>query len=661
MTATRIQSTVGRGSAHAVPWVTFAVIGLCVVLHGLTNVAANEAQATAELELQHAIEYLNAHTYLDPGPVLAERIEQSFLEQKRAIERAARIRRGAPPIPKRVQQRQQVELDRLVTEAFAGMSELPAQRWGFRASEFDPLTLVTHSYFHGGSLHLMPTLFLFLILGFQLETAWGSAVFLGVLLSSSVASAAVYAAGNTDYHAPLIGMSGVLSALVAAFAVRFRSLWKQPVYSFLLVIVPVYLIVPVRWGSEWSIAGGIEQASVLVGHQGASYWAFGGGAAFGLVAALAIAFFSAIASDGDDPSGSKTKFQASPGLEKALKAQAAGRLGEAYGVLAELIQKTPVEHEALLVMWDVGLDHGRPAEASAAMLRAIREEVKRNDPAAVEHWLDLTSRGLQADAEPVLLLRIALMLQKKGQPFVAVAALKQALIKSEGGDTAAVAARVARVSRDLDHDTARDAAWQALGSADLSLEERQDLEAMLGEIGSGIGLSVIGEATPGRAVEVDLGEEPTGEAFDTGAKSSGIEIEPWVDPNLVDDGAGKEAATVELDQLVERRDVYVPPAPSDSSFQRTDAIDLQLESRTIRSVTVAPLALEPAGLLVELAGGMKKRVQAQKIEAIAVAAVDGLGQKSVILIDLVMNWHSGADEPLKVIRLPGPQSRVMFG
>ena len=49
--------------------------------------------------------------------------------------------------------------------------------------------------------------------------------------------------------------------------------------------------------------------------------------------------------------------------------------------------------------------------------------------------------------------------------------------------------------------------------------------------------------------------------------------------------------------------------------------------------------------------GGKKRVRFDRIEAVAVASVDGVGGRPVILIDLVFNWMSLTAEPLRLVRL----------
>jgi tetratricopeptide (TPR) repeat protein len=452
-----------------------------------------------------------------------------------------------------------------------------------------------------------------------------------------------------------------VASLLGAFLVRFRSTWKQPVYPFVLVLAALFLILPARYGDDWSVAAGLEQTVVVVAHRGASYWAIGGAFVFGVLGQLAIGLFGAAETGTREGSRGSAERIANPLLERAINARSAGRMNEAYGILAELLRQNPDDHEALLVMWDVALDYDRPSDAAAAMLRAIRDEVKRDDASsAVEHWLDLTNRGLNADAEPALLIRLALMLQQQGHTFAAITALQQALDTSEDANAAVIALRVARASRDLDADTARDAAWRALGSMDLDLEERQSLESLLTEIGSGIETAASEVGDSGRVVDIELAEEAlAGDSANAGEAAPHAEPEPWVDPALVDEEAGSQSHGAEKMETVELADVVQvgdrPPehAAAGGGYDRPDPIDIDVVSRAIRAIAAMPVALDPEGLRIEADGGAKKRVPLEKLEAISVAAVGGLSEKPVILIDLVMNWSSGGDEPLKVIRLRG--------
>jgi len=82
-----------------------------------------------------------------------------------------------------------------------------------------------------------------------------------------------------------------------------------------------------------------------------------------------------------------------------------------------------------------------------------------------------------------------------------------------------------------------------------------------------------------------------------------------------------------------------------------------------------PVALEPAGLRVVLECGVERVVGWREIDAVAVGAVEGLGAKPVLVVDLVAGWRRPAKEPLRIVRLrgdrfdprkiaPGPSSPV---
>jgi membrane associated rhomboid family serine protease len=72
--------------------------------------------------------------------------------------------------------------------------------------------------------------------------------------------------------------------------------------------------------------------------------------------------------------------------------------------------------------------------------------------------------------------------------------------------------------------------------------------------------------------------------------------------------------------------------------------------RKIKVREGVPAAIESDAIVVEIDGGSKTRVPFARIEAVAAAAVSGLREKPVVVIDLVVNW-SAAFDPIKVIRL----------
>jgi hypothetical protein len=270
------------------------------------------------------------------------------------------------------------------------------------------------------------------------------------------------------------------------------------------------------------------------------------------------------------------------------------------------------------VLWDVANDLGRPGAAVPSILRVIRDEVQRGDhDRAVRHWLELLEAGLDVDAEPALAIRMAPLLRDAGAPDAARRALVNALERVAGSNDPVVASRVARAAAELDPKTAERAAWRALRSPGLDLRERQSLEALLAQLQPLL--------EPGEHAGIDLDTPQRAETIsdaDLIAPDEGPELRP-----VARTGGGAVRA----------------PAPQ--------AIELDDSTRRLEAVTATPVELAEDALFVEVSGGTKRPLAHRRIDAIAVAAVEGLGAKPVIVIDLVLNWMSLTDEPLRVIRL----------
>lgn len=73
--------------------------------------------------------------------------------------------------------------------------------------------------------------------------------------------------------------------------------------------------------------------------------------------------------------------------------------------------------------------------------------------------------------------------------------------------------------------------------------------------------------------------------------------------------------------------------------------------RALRQIAAVPLALEPTAIKVDAEGKGKTRLPYDRVDAVAVAAVRGLGPKPVVVIDLVLGWRGDPREALRVVRL----------
>lgn len=64
-----------------------------------------------------------------------------------------------------------------------------------------------------------------------------------------------------------------------------------------------------------------------------------------------------------------------------------------------------------------------------------------------------------------------------------------------------------------------------------------------------------------------------------------------------------------------------------------------------------PVAIRADSLSLDVEGRGKTRLPFGHVSAVSVAAVKGLSPRTVLLVDLVLNWVDGSDAPLKVVRL----------
>jgi membrane associated rhomboid family serine protease len=598
-----------------IAWVSYGLALACVAGFFFAKSATLEADAATAGQLASAEEYFREHPYLEPPPLLEQHIPRAQIERLKQSFREARQRRSAPPIPARIQLREQSKLEQIVTRVAAQVDGLPTRRWGVRPSEQQGATFFTHIFFHAGWLHLAGNLLLLVLLGYFLEGVWGSAVFGCAATAIAVGAAGVFVLQNPDFDEPLIGISGLVAGLLGAFLVRFGGTREPVPYGVAIILGGPVLLLPVWLGLEWSIARGVGVPPAEVGAWNPSVWALAGGFVTGALVSFAIRVLGVEGSiERAEVDGEIRRGATNPQLERALQERSAGRLDEAFNLLSGILRREPGQLDASLAFWDVANDLGRPGAAANAILRVVRDEIRRGDRAsAVKHWLELAECGFDGDAEPALLIRVAMMLRDAGERQVAVRALRNALLRAEGASATAVASRVAREASELDPRTAEAAAWRALGSNELDIQERQRMENLLAEIQPRLG--------------------PADDVLSRGATFE------------------RQAAFSAADLTAPEPEVTEPdPSAPDAC---PGPIELEDGIRQLEAIVAVPTDFDSEGLLIEIEGGAQKRVRFDRIEAVSVAAVDGLGKKTVIVLDLVLNWMSLTAEPLKVIRLRG--------
>ncbi|MDG2333681.1 MAG: rhomboid family intramembrane serine protease [Myxococcota bacterium] len=219
-----------------------------------------------------------------------------------------------------------------------------------------------------------------------------------------------------------------------------------------------------------------------------------------------------------------------------------------------------------------------------------------------------------------------------------------------------------------------EASFEDLGLVEDEPGTEPELAPLLLDDSPGLSLeSLGGEGAEGLSGEREAWEEP-GEFETLADPSSDLHSTPALDPtlnptsdfsealaseglnesDLIDatiladadllDAEALEAEALEGEEPLIEADEALPldPAPGGSG-----------STRSAKVLDAVPLAMGAEFLEVEIVGRGRGRIPYGRVEALAVGAVAGLSARPVLVLDLVLNWTSELDEPLKVIRLRG--------
>jgi len=171
--------------------------------------------------------------------------------------------------------------------AFAVQVLVPATTLGLafvpRALQQDPafslVTILTSMFLHGGFLHLLGNLWFLFIFGPSIESALGARRFAALYLLSGIGAALAQAALNPLAHVPMLGASGAISGVLAAYVSLFpRRRIDTLAFVFVLPIPALFFVL------EWFAINLLRGVGSLQGPSGGvAWWAHIGGFLAGLV------------------------------------------------------------------------------------------------------------------------------------------------------------------------------------------------------------------------------------------------------------------------------------------------------------------------------------------------------------------------------------------
>jgi membrane associated rhomboid family serine protease len=160
-----------------------------------------------------------------------------------------------------------------------------------RAAGLDPndfWPLVTDAFLHGGWMHIIFNMWFLWIFGPAMEARFGRVLFLALYFGGALVASAVHIATHPDSTEPVLGASGAIAAVIAAYAVIYpteRVITIVPILFIpLFVPVPAILFAALWFGLQvWQ--GSSELMRPTMG-EGVAWWAHIGGFAFGALFAL---------------------------------------------------------------------------------------------------------------------------------------------------------------------------------------------------------------------------------------------------------------------------------------------------------------------------------------------------------------------------------------
>jgi membrane associated rhomboid family serine protease len=140
-----------------------------------------------------------------------------------------------------------------------------------------PLTLVTSLFLHITWLHLLGNMLFLWVFGDNVEDELGHLRFLAFYLACGAAASLAHSLTDTGSVRPLIGASGAVSGVVAAYLVLHPRVW---LWGLFLKGIPLRL--PAIWALGFWI-GMQVLAAFLGGDDSVGWWAHLGGLAAGFL------------------------------------------------------------------------------------------------------------------------------------------------------------------------------------------------------------------------------------------------------------------------------------------------------------------------------------------------------------------------------------------
>jgi membrane associated rhomboid family serine protease len=387
------------------PWVTFVLMGICVLAYLYTGFLAPNDDEKLGQKLDEFFEYYSARAYLEMPPEMGQFLSEDDRETIGVMKESV-----DPTLldPDDVKEEQQT-LNRMALEILDTLNSNPLRKWGYVPNDPKFITIFTCIFFHEGFWHLFGNMLFLFLAGCAIEDLWGRPLFLGFYLLSGVAATLTHDLKFPSSAIPIIGASGAIAGLMGAFLVRLART-KIRLFYFIWVFriwtgtfeAPAFIMLPL-WFLQQIFYAMISNESA-----GVAFWAHIGGFAFGAVFAFGMDMLK-IEQKYIAPSiEKKVSLVQNPLFLQAVDMAEKGEHAEALVALQKVVRQEPNHMDAYLEMrhiYEVAGDAKGFTAASAGILDAA---LRSRDPEMVQGNLDhYTHSQLRLPLPPKTLLGVA--------------------------------------------------------------------------------------------------------------------------------------------------------------------------------------------------------------------------------------------------------------
>lgn len=336
-----------RQSVQRLPWVTFGIIAINVLVFLFTNFSGPGESEQNDTLLKFE-QYYWSHPYL----TIPEETKRFF--SAKDLEQISLLKEGTDltQIPPEVLAQEQSELDALAKKVLNLVNEHPFQKYGYIPGKSSIFNLITCMFVHSGWLHLIGNMLFLYLAGCSIEDLWGRPLYIGFYLTSGIAATLVHVLKFSNSVEPLVGASGAIAGLMGAFLFR---LYKTKIRFFYILIIflrpkwgtfeaPAYVMLPL-WLVQQIFFAGISDESA-----GVAFWAHIGGFLFGFVFAFAMKMAQIEEKFIAPAIEKKVSLAQNPDFLRAMELSEKGDYPDALILLEKVVRKEPNHIDAYMEM-----------------------------------------------------------------------------------------------------------------------------------------------------------------------------------------------------------------------------------------------------------------------------------------------------------------------